>query len=212
MSKGMLGGISLSDFQGPRNDFEQKLSGEDGKIWLDAFKCFLRKENPWDNKSVLFESLSLITIPATTEKFIIAKKFKVDKSKDTEVKIQGITGDNFQKWFWNKEEMPIAETILCSVVLRREAGSDEIIARLGGKTVAETNLTTIYQLMKKDTKIWGDGGPNIFYVPDNNNVLRWVWVHQFDGSWVINSDEIGKSGWYDGTKVYFPAIQIINLL
>jgi hypothetical protein len=48
-AKGMLGNIPLSEYQGPRNDFEQKLVGPDGKIWLDAFKRFLRKENPWDD-------------------------------------------------------------------------------------------------------------------------------------------------------------------
>lgn len=48
MSKGMLGTLSLSDVQGPRDDLEQKLAGEDGAVWLAALKRFLRKENPWE--------------------------------------------------------------------------------------------------------------------------------------------------------------------
>lgn len=47
MSKGMLGKLPLSEIRGPRDAFEERLAGEDGSKWLDAFKRFLRKENPW---------------------------------------------------------------------------------------------------------------------------------------------------------------------
>ncbi len=47
MSKGMLGKLPLSEIRGPRDAFEEKLAGEDGEKWLEAFKRFLRKENPW---------------------------------------------------------------------------------------------------------------------------------------------------------------------
>lgn len=49
----MLGNIPLSEIQGPRNDFEQRLAGIDGEIWLTAFKRFLRKENPWDDLNLV---------------------------------------------------------------------------------------------------------------------------------------------------------------
>lgn len=39
--------VTLRDVSGPFADFTTKLSGENGQQWLDAFKRFLRKENPW---------------------------------------------------------------------------------------------------------------------------------------------------------------------
>jgi len=44
--KNMLG-IALRDVRGLLNDLTEKLCGEDGEIWLEAFKKFLRKENSW---------------------------------------------------------------------------------------------------------------------------------------------------------------------
>ncbi len=46
MSKDMLG-EALRNVCGPLMDFNQKLAGPDGIQWLEAFKRFLRKENPW---------------------------------------------------------------------------------------------------------------------------------------------------------------------
>ena len=49
MSNNMLGKLSLSDFQGPRDDFETKLAGEQGERWFSEFKRFLRKEPTWQD-------------------------------------------------------------------------------------------------------------------------------------------------------------------
>lgn len=46
MRKNMLG-AAAQDYAAPIQDFRQKLKGSDGKEWLEAFKRFLRKENPW---------------------------------------------------------------------------------------------------------------------------------------------------------------------
>lgn len=45
MSKGMLGNLSLSVVQGPRNDLDEKLAGSQGAMWLRRLKRFLRGEN-----------------------------------------------------------------------------------------------------------------------------------------------------------------------
>jgi len=50
MSNNMLGNLPLSEVQGPRDDFEQKLAGPEGTVWLSAFKRFLRKENTWSKE------------------------------------------------------------------------------------------------------------------------------------------------------------------
>ncbi len=46
MSNDMLG-LALRDVRGLLNDLMEKLCGEEGEVWLKAFKKFLRKENPW---------------------------------------------------------------------------------------------------------------------------------------------------------------------
>jgi len=52
MSINMLGGLPLSEIQGPRDDFEQKLAGKEGELWLGEFKRFLRKEPCWTSGMV----------------------------------------------------------------------------------------------------------------------------------------------------------------
>lgn len=40
-------GSALAEVTGPLKDFADKLGGEDGVEWLEAFKRFLRKEETW---------------------------------------------------------------------------------------------------------------------------------------------------------------------
>ncbi len=47
MSKGMLGLLPLSEVQGVINDIQQKLSGEEGSVYLAQLKKFARKELCW---------------------------------------------------------------------------------------------------------------------------------------------------------------------
>lgn len=39
--------VALCDARGPLNDLNDKLAGNDGRVWLDGLKRFLRHENPW---------------------------------------------------------------------------------------------------------------------------------------------------------------------
>jgi hypothetical protein len=49
MNNNMLG-ISLCEVRGLINDLMDKLCGKDGRMWLEAFKKFLRMENPFPVK------------------------------------------------------------------------------------------------------------------------------------------------------------------
>ena len=40
-------GTTLREIGGPFSDFHQKLAGPHGEEWWEAFKQFLRKEDPW---------------------------------------------------------------------------------------------------------------------------------------------------------------------
>lgn len=54
----MLGGITLAQVAGLFADFNRKLLGDDGEEWLSAFRCFLRKENPWPEPKIEVTSSS----------------------------------------------------------------------------------------------------------------------------------------------------------
>ena len=73
MSEGMLGLLSLSDVQGPRNDFDEKLAGPEGKDWLREFKRFLRKEKTWEAVTApdlkVFKTIKLGTGLRTADDF-----------------------------------------------------------------------------------------------------------------------------------------------
>ena len=62
----MLGDVSVKELHGPWMDFMDKLQGEDGRKWFDAFKRFLRKENPWNVES------KIITIDRTAPFDLVA--------------------------------------------------------------------------------------------------------------------------------------------
>lgn len=51
MSNDMLGKIAPADLAGPMITFWQRVSGPEGAAWIEAFKRFLRKENPWPKES-----------------------------------------------------------------------------------------------------------------------------------------------------------------
>ncbi|MBI2042127.1 MAG: hypothetical protein HYT20_03905 [Candidatus Nealsonbacteria bacterium] len=64
----MLGGNALAKVAGPLKDFAEKLSGEQGERWLEAFKRFLRKEEPWP-KFPVWKTIKLGTGLKTADDF-----------------------------------------------------------------------------------------------------------------------------------------------
>lgn len=77
MSEGMLGNLSLSETQGPRRDLEDRLAGKQGRMWLQAFNRFLRRENPW-GMPITFD---VTTDGRSGEQHIVSqdKKFRVSE-------------------------------------------------------------------------------------------------------------------------------------
>ncbi|MBI5153000.1 MAG: hypothetical protein HZA36_00850 [Parcubacteria group bacterium] len=50
--KNVLGMNALAEVAGTLKDFFEKLGGDNGMGWLEAFKRFLRKENVWEEETV----------------------------------------------------------------------------------------------------------------------------------------------------------------
>lgn len=229
MTTGMLGRLPLSEVQGPRDDFEQKLAGEDGELWLGQFKRFLRKETCWitgeavqtiaptKSTPTLLKPISTVIVPATTAPFVAKDKFVVNTGRKAPVQISYL-GANFTEWFLSgdgKTEDPISEQTLRFARLCRpahdvslEEGEQAIIPELGGKAKAETTLSEIYRLIRKQPKgekgaLLNNGWANIFYVPDLNGVLRSVSVYWFGGGWYVSAVPVEDPlGWSGGFRVF----------
>jgi len=191
MAQTMLG-AALREITGLLEDLFAKLSGENGQEWLDAFKKFLRRENPWPVKEVVEEVkqalLALITTVATTavDTFKAKDRFKVGEVKGVKI---GWLGDNFKENFLSgkgKIETAVTEAILRVHKLIKASVDTPIIAELSGEEVAETTLAQMWQMLAKQGH--GEDGPlltngywNIFYVRDAKGTL-----------WAVSAD------WYSG--------------
>jgi hypothetical protein len=130
----------------------------------------------------LLELIGILTVPATTEKFVAKKKLVINTNNDAEVRIWDL-GSNLKAWFLPKIEEPAAETTLRYYRLRKYSRDLPIIAELGGEQKAVTTLARMYSLLKKQGQgqfgeLLTNGYANIFYIHDKDGVLRAV-----DASW-----------------------------
>ncbi|MBI4947939.1 hypothetical protein HY844_00020 [Candidatus Berkelbacteria bacterium] len=125
------------------------------------------------------------------------------------------TWDNFKKHFLNlnrtgKNELEVPAQKLRVHKLRKNSKDGPIFAELGGETVVETNLATMYELMKKQGIGQGngpllvDGKANIFYIKDDNGILLAVcclWIANY--GWYVGADAISRpDDWDAGDQVF----------
>ena len=153
--------------------------------------------------------LGTTTTSATTEKFVAKEKFVKDSK---EVKFYGIL-DNFTNWFLaddGKIEDPISEQMLRYGNLTTSSVDGLIIEELGGEAKAETTLSELYDLLKKQAKgeagdLLTNGYANIFYIKDTSSVLRAVFVFSRGDGWLVYAFSVGGSaGWRAGRRVFSP--------
>jgi hypothetical protein len=197
------------------------LGGQEGDQWEEELKKFLRKEPCWSNGQVaqvtqpktkpsIFELVSTVVVSATTSKFVAKDKFVVNTKRNAPVKISAVW-DNFTSWFLSgegKTEDPISEQTLRYHKLRKSSVDGPIITELGGEEKSETTLTEMFSLMEKQKN--GEGGvllnngyANIFYIRDQNRVLRAVYVRWSDDGWNVNAFSVERpDGWDDGHRVF----------
>lgn len=196
-------------------DLVEKLSGEAGREWLAELNKFLRKEKCWINAvaNTLLEVISIVTIPATIEKFVASEKFICDTRKKAKIKIKYI-GHNFTEWFSGlgndgKVEASISEQTLRYVRLKKISDDEPIITEIGGEEKAETSLAEMFALMAKQPNgengaLLTSGLANIFYICDKNAVLRTVFCLWRGDGWRVNADSVdAMDRWNIGHQVFF---------
>jgi len=147
---------------------------------------------------------------ATTEKFVAKEKFVKDSK---EVKFYGIW-DIFTEWFLSddgKIEDPIGSQELRYGNLTKDSVDRPIIEELGGEAKAETTLSELYDLLKKQAKgeegeegdLLTNGYANIFYIKNTEDVLRAVHVRWYDDGWNVLAYSVERSfGRSAGRRVF----------
>jgi hypothetical protein len=206
---------------GPLNQLIVNLGGQEGDQWEEELKKFLRKEPCWSNGQVaqvtqpktkpsILELVSTVVVSATTSKFVAKDKFVVNTKRNAPVKISAVW-DNFTSWFLSgdgKTEDPISEQTLRYHKLRKSSVDGPIITELGGEEKSETTLTEMFSLMEKqkngeDGVLLNNGYANIFYIRDQNGVLRAVVVLWNGGGWRVDAGSVGHPfRWDDGRQVF----------
>jgi hypothetical protein len=196
---------------GPLNQLIVNLGGQEGHLWEEELKKFLRKEPSWNNPmSSTLELVSTVQVSATTNKFVSKDNFVVNTTCNAPVKIS-IVRSNFTNWFLlgeGKIEDTISEQALHYHKLRKVSVDDSIITELGGETKVETSLTEIFSLMEKqkngeDGVLLNNGYVNIFYVRDISSILRGVCVGWRSDGWFVGARSVGHPyGWRHSYRVF----------
>jgi hypothetical protein len=173
---------------------------------IEGAKAFLRDTVEIVRTKIL-DMLGTTTTSATTVKFIAKDKFRKDSK---EVKFYGIW-DNFTNWFLagnGKIEEPLGEQELRYGNLTKDSVDGPIIQELGGEAKAETTLTELYELLKKQTNgedgdLLTNGCANIFYIRDTSGVLRAVCVSWRVVGWFVNACSVEHPDvWDAGLRVF----------
>lgn len=159
---------------------------------------------------LLLDLVGTVTTSATTSKFVAKDKFVVNTKRNAPVKISAVW-DNFTSWFLSgdgKTEDPISEQTLRYHKLRKSSVDGPIITELGGEEKSETTLTEMFSLMEKqkngeDGVLLNNGYANIFYIRDQNGVLRAVGVRWFGFGWFVYASSVENPyGWDVGYQVF----------
>lgn len=159
---------------------------------------------------LLLDLVGTVTTSATTSKFVAKTAFVVNTKRNARVKIS-VVWDNFTSWFLSgdgKTDDPISEQTLRYHKLRKSSVDGPIITELGGEEKSETTLTKMFSLMEKqkngeDGVLLNNGYANIFYIRDQNGVLRAVFVVWDGDGWCVFACSVGNpAGWGDGYQVF----------
>ena len=231
MSNDILGSLTRVLVTVPENrlglvqDYARKLAGQDGEEWEQNGKKFLRKEPCWEvnnpptaqvvesKPTPFIEFIGTVTT-TTTDKFVVRDHFKLKQDGG----ICSRLGDDFEAWFMFRggliENPLVAQTMRYGKLLKaltdlpQKQGQQAIIPVLGGEAKVTTTMTEIHDLMVKQSNgesgvLLTDGCANIFYVLDQNGVLRTVSVYWYVDGWFVYALPVEDPfRWDDGRQVF----------
>jgi hypothetical protein len=168
-------------------------------------------------KDSILNWLGTTTTSATTEKFVARDKFRKD-SKEVkfcgffgEFKVDFLAGNGKIEDPLGEQKLRYGDLVKSARDLSGEEGNIAIIPELGGEAKAETTLTELYDLLKKqgngekEGALLVDGREHIFYIRNIWGFLRAVSVHWNANGWhmcsFVNSFEYPDE-WPTGDRVF----------
>jgi len=152
------------------------------------------------------------------ERFRLLKQIGTVKIKETKHFIVkghlqeadvGWTGENFQRFFFDKVEENVKKAVLIAHNLEKDSRDASICAELGEQ--AETLLVHLFALLKRQSRgekediLQVNGCANIFYVRGTDSNLWTVHAHWYSGygDWSVEADSVESSrGWGVGCRVF----------
>lgn len=184
--------LTVEEVEHPLQELSEHLSGENGRMWLEALERFLRRENPW-GEIPLLTPLSRHPVGPITEPFNVNKFF--NKSK----KIDMYSEHTDSLITQTKVVESAGPASLLSFDLTYPVGAAEITALLPNKK--EVQLWQIAHLLKKQINgepgsLATNGSQNVFFTkhyPENRMYetisLRW---DKNDSLWRCDQDFPGS--------------------
>lgn len=160
--------------------------------------------------SALLEPVTILVSVPGNEAFTAKDKFKVGTQDGVKI---GWLGDNFKKHFLSgagRIEIDVPAQDLRVHQLRKASTDPPIIAELGAEELIETNLATMWELMKKQGSgqagdLLVNGYANVFYIRDDNGVVWAVscfWISDTQ-DWGVGADAFSNPDvWYVGLRFF----------
>jgi hypothetical protein len=140
-----------------------------------------------------------VRLPGISEPFKVGDRFVVDTSETARVKIYEVS-TNFKRMFGKMTVGVCGESSLSYSMLKRHAYDNAIIAALGGEAKVVTTIAEVWQLMELQPghllgHLSRDEKAISFYVYDEEEVLRLVYVSRYNNAWGVNACNRDCSSW-----------------
>lgn len=187
------------------NQLLVNLSGQDGQVWLEELKRFLRKEPCWvggaqapaAKPDKLLQFVTSLTAPAT-KKFVATNYFKEGKTVNG-VPIAWLS-NNFKMCFLPKEEVDIPETVIRVHKLTTRSRDLGIRAEIG-EANEEIMLAQFWAVIESLEDGWV--GKWLFgYVVGVDGNTWAVSAYRGSGGWNLNALSVEDPGpWGAGSHV-----------
>lgn len=201
---------ALREYAGLRHQLDRNLLGNEGEVWQEQLKKFLRKEACWVPGAQNLSRAKLEYLGGMAflkrDTWFVAKK-ELGYAKVFGLKLNISRG--FEDMFLNcpgKIENASNGSSLYYLRVQETTTTRDVLTDLGGWIDAEVSLAEIYALLQKQPNgelgmLHPDG--NTFFVSDQKNQPAVVSIFWSDNAWTLYAHEApGFSGVSEGSRVF----------
>lgn len=156
----------------------------------------------------LLVPVSTVIIPELPGRFSARDKFVLNYGRKVKPGVRiAFLSNNFQNWFGDAIEEPVAKTPLDCARLTRPELDGPILASLGNRPDLVVLLRQIYWLMSEQPNgesgtLLNNGRATIFYMPGLTRVVSVFWFAS-DGGWFVDAGSVSLPfGWSAGSQVF----------